>query len=219
MDYYQHQLLEYYLNLKLRLINNSRIHEYMKGFYWYAIVAVIFSFPGFLVAHFSINFISYSSTYVTVNFSTIFHYCFLGNFIIKVTPNRTKKIKYLRYLFWLQLFLLLCILTTSDITRTAYKAYLISDLGLSIFCIIYYYQLFQNLPTINLQKEPSFWIISGVFFAMTISTPILTSMEYLENKIPIFTYFLFHGFLSFAFTIMYLFFIKAFICTIQMRKA
>lgn len=109
-------------------------------------------------------------------------------------------------------------LIASDLTKKNTFIFGVTNFGLIIFCIVYYHQLFNNLPTLNLLLEPSFWIITGVFFCMSIQIPVLLTIDYLRYKILINNYYLLHSLISFCYTIMHLFFIKAYLCATRQQK-
>lgn len=194
----------------------------MKLFCWYPIFAIITSFPGIITAHvylfYHLQPATYKIVYVLTNLSLLVHYTFLSIFITRVIVNKEAVKKYLHIIFFTFLIVILYFLITENIEQTIHKAYVMSSLGLTIFCIIYYYQLFNYLPIFNLRTEPSFWIVSGIFFAMSIHIPVSAGIEYLQDKISEFDYLMLYNFLMFSYTIMHLFFVKAFICTIKMHK-
>ena len=199
----------------LRLIKNSKkIISYMRGFYWYPVVGMLIVIPGVLSTYFDLSF-SFSLT--VNNILLIFHFTFLSLFIIKVMP-RKKEIKYLKSIFWVFLLLIIYLLIKNDISTQVNHIFSVSNFGLSIFCIIYYFKLFNNLPTLNLRKDPAFWIVTGVFFAMALNIPICATIDFLKNKISYDAYLIFASILMFCYSIMHLFFIKAILCTMQMKQ-
>lgn len=87
-----------------------------------------------------------------------------------------------------------------------------------IYSIFYFYELF-NLPEfIDLLREPSFWIISGLLFYYTCTYPVMGMMNHL-SRIPRLSY----STLEFLFTwtnvLLYLIFTIAFICRIRIPKS
>jgi len=201
--------------VSLRLINNKKIPEYMQGFYWYPIIGIVVLIPHFLAFHFfkKLYFVSIPIN----NISLLFHFSFLAFFIIQVIPN--KKFFFLKVLFFIFFSLIIYFLTTKPLKDYNSSAFAVANLGLVIFCIIYYYQLFNNIPILNLRNEASFWVITGVFFCMSINIPINSIIDYLWGKIP-------YSYLSFftsvgvlCYSIMHLFFIKACLCSLRLLKS
>jgi hypothetical protein len=106
----------------------------------------------------------------------------------------------------------------TDIFSNNIISSVVAHSGLLIFCFYYYYQLFKNIPTINLLKEPSFWIISGICFGMSAHIPFSTFGYYLYHNLSrqIYLSLAIIGVLSYG--IMHLFFIKGFLCIIRKQS-
>lgn len=188
----------------------------MIGFYWYPLVGMIVLIPVFIDVNITKQF--YNVKTFVINASILFHYIFLSLFIIKLIINKANH-RLLKLIFIVVLSILFSSLSSDILTRVNITAYIIANFGLIIFCLLYYYQLFNGLPNINLITEPSFWIITGVFFTMSVHIPILASMSVLKNKISASNYILLAGVTTFCYSIMYLFFCKAILCIILQKRA
>ena len=201
--------------VSIRLIKNVHVPKYMDKFYLYSLAAGVFAFFNFLQKYFSILSKSFSGF---INSSLLlFHFIFLSIFIYKLLPkqNSSKKIIFLFLLF---LSIILFSLFTNELSEPQSTAYAFANFGLVIFCCIYYLKLFEEMP-IDLINEPSFWIINGIFFCMCATVPMNALRGYLLDNIP-YDFFLAMGaIVSFAYGIMHLFFIKAYICSINRPKA
>lgn len=199
------------LVFSLRLINNSNAPAYMKDFYWYPLIGVITTLPAYVNLNLSDELIIGIN-----NVSLTFHFSFLSLFIIRIMPlkKRTSCI----YLFLFFLSVIIFGLVRNDITIPLNKVFASASFGLTVFCLLYFYQLFNNAPLLNLLREPSFWIVTGVFFAMSLCIPFAVFIDYLRSNLPTEYYIIFSNLLMFCYTIMHLFFIKAFICSVQKRK-
>lgn len=95
--------------------------------------------------------------------------------------------------------------------------YAMGSLLVVIYCVFYFYELF-NLPEfVDLLREPSFWIVSGLLFYYTCTYPVTGMINHL-NRIPRLSY----STLEFLFTwtnvLLYLIFTIAFICRIRIPK-
>ena len=187
----------------------------MRGFYWYPTIGLVITLPGFFIENYFRNFKMYYS--ILNNVSLIFHYSFLSMFIIRVMPNR-KVDNFLKIVFYIFLSILLFLLYKERIDKQNTFAFATANLGLTIFCVIYYYRLFNNLPVFNLKKEPSFWIITGIFFCMGSNIPLITVSNYLYQNISITNSRVVNSIAIFCYIIMHLFFIKAFICSVRPQK-
>jgi hypothetical protein len=96
--------------------------------------------------------------------------------------------------------------TTFDVNIFATPVFII----LSIF---YFRDLLQNRPLINLTKSSLFWFTVGIFFWACVSFPIYSLhfqiKEYIHNRNIIFQIF---SISNMALIVMYIFFIKSFLC-------
>jgi len=200
----------------IRLVRNTTIPKYMNNFYLYSFVAT-FSCTYIYLQKYSNLPIKNLSGLLQIS-HLLFHFIFLSLFIYRVLPNKnvSKKIKLVFFLF---LFIIIFCVFTNDQNIPPYQAYSFTNFALVIFCCFYYLQLFESMPTINLLKEPSFWIISGVFFCMCATIPLTSLRGYLYHNIPYNLYLSMGGIGFFAYGVMHLFFIKAYLCSTSQPKA
>jgi hypothetical protein len=56
---------------------------------------------------------------------------------------------------------------------------------LIVISIYYFYELFQVPRSIDLKREPAFWIVAGLLFFYSCTLPILGIMNYMSNAIAI----------------------------------
>lgn len=84
-------------------------------------------------------------------------------------------------------------------------------------CVYYIIELFQLPTTINLIKEPAFWICSGLLFFCTVSFPLLGLTNYVYRISPIIIENL-RTILDVMNTMLYAMFIIAFLCRVSYRK-
>ena len=78
-------------------------------------------------------------------------------------------------------------------------------------CIFYFLELFQLPGSINLKREPAFWICSGLLFYYTCSFPIFAFVNYLNN-LPAFISNNLSIFISIINCLLYTSFSIAFLC-------
>ncbi len=185
----------------------------MNGFYWYTSIGVVFVIIYWLSQFHLISLFLFQNLN---QISVIFHFSFLSMFIFRVIPN-SKISKYLKFVF-IFFLILLVYFVINDIIALNIISHVVANSGLFIFCILYYYQLFRNIPTMNLLEEPSFWIICGIFFGMSINIPISAFGEYLFDNLPRKIYMSIALIGIFSYGIMHLFFIKAFLCIVHPQK-
>jgi hypothetical protein len=203
------------LIFSLRLINNKNVPKYLIGFYWYPVVGFITLFSEVLINTFFSEYKKYA--WLINNLSVIYHFCFLSLFIIGVL-NYKGNLKYLYFIFFVFFVLIIVSLFSNNLFKNIPLAFSISNFGLVLFCILYYFDLFNNMPELDLKETPSFWIITGVLFCMGTYFPISATVDYLSGKVSILIIMNLNNVLIVCYIIMHLFFIKAYLCVPQRLK-
>ena len=200
--------------VSLNLIKNKNIPTYMRGFYWYPIIANLMLFIHILEK--DLNLIP-KEFFRDLNLvSLLFHFTFLCLFIFKVIP-KSNDIKYLKLVFFI-FFPLITFFIVTDIIHDEVLAFAVTNFGLIILCISYYYQLFKTTPSLNLLKDPSFWIITGILFGMSTTIPVSIIGGYLFHNIPRDIFLSVAVIMPLGYGIMHLFFLKAILCSIRRQK-
>jgi hypothetical protein len=214
MEWFQSTCMILSFLFSLRLINNNKVVKYMRYFYWYSIVGAGMVLVRWTSAHYAFpekEVMTQLNTY-----SILFHFTFLSIFISSIFPNK-QNVNFSVPLFIIFFTIILLSLILYSGKNINFGSFAIANLGLIIYCIIYYYLLFHDKPNANLLKEPSFWIISGILLGVSASIPINSLHEYLKIEahigeeyhkkifsIGLFSYGLFH-----------LFLVKAYLCSIS----
>ncbi len=188
----------------------------MKYFYWYPTVGVIVLIPHFITFYFFRQ--GYYVANISNNIALIFHYIFLSRFIINAHPNK-KRVFLSKNVFYSFLIFTLYFIIAASTRKINTSAFAMANFGLAIICVIYYHQLFNNIPVIDIKRDASFWIITGVFFCMSLQVPMFGMIEYLRGKVPLSNFQLFSSISPLSYTIMHLFFIKAYLCALHPQKA
>jgi DNA integrity scanning protein DisA with diadenylate cyclase activity len=49
------------------------------------------------------------------------------------------------------------------------------------FCLYYFFELLKKPPVLELSKEPSFWIITGILFLLISITPLYLLFKFFKN--------------------------------------
>lgn len=203
------------LIFSLRLIKNKNVPKYLNGFYWYPIVGFITLLSEVIIRTFSNEFKKYA--WLINNLSIIYHFCFLTLFIIGVLKNKNNHM-YLYFIFFVFNVLIVVSLTSNNLYKAIPLAFSISNFGLVLFCVLYYFDLFNNMPELDLKETPAFWIITGVFFCMGTFFPISAIVDYLKGKVSILIIMSLNNVLFVCYIVMHLFFIKAYLCVPQRLK-
>jgi len=128
---------------------------------------------------------------------------------------------YWHFMGGLWIYLLLVILNFLFIQKiAAFKSitYATGCLLIIAICIYYFYELFQLTHSVNLVRQPAFWICSGLLFYYSCSFPIFGLTNFVRSA-PLIIFknigviiFLLNVFLYSSFTI-------AFLCRLRTRKS
>jgi hypothetical protein len=205
-------LNSFLLNLKVFFKKDREL--YIKYFLLFNLVALGIMIPYFLMVNF---FAKIVFPFYLNNFSVIFGFSFLSLFIINQTIDFSRKILlFLLYFIFLSCIVYFLFFLQKNLVN--FYAFTINYFGLICFCLIYYYMIYNTEKVLDVTKMASFWIVTGVFFCSSLCFPtyvfssiyvtyyqsiFMTKYVMLVNFIP-----------SISYTIMHLFFIKAYSCKI-----
>lgn len=216
LEWFQSSCMILSLCFSLPLINNSKVVKYMQHFYWYSIVAFLLV----LLKLMSRWFLFPSANTITIigNYSILFHFIFLSLFILFLVPGKKSMTVPFTLFVLVITATLYCLITFQKVQQNS-VSYAIANLGLVFYCLVYFYHYFQELPRSALFKEPSFWVITGVFFSMSTSIPINALHDYLrvdkvlalQQKKDLFSI----AYLSYG--TLHLFLIKAYLCSVNIK--
>ncbi|MEP6677293.1 MAG: hypothetical protein ABJA78_19185 [Ferruginibacter sp.] len=196
------------------LRRKKNIPKYMITFFWYPVVALSFTIFYFLKEYLKL----FPSQFYSVanNLSLLFHFVFLSIFIINSEHTKTKKRSYL--VFWGFLILVIISLILKDISFGNRLAFGIANSGLVILCIFYYYSIVKNTGSLALAADPSFWVANGIFFGMILNVPTYIARNFIDKENSYEIWSVLFAVCSFAYIIMHIFFIKAYLCIIRPHK-
>jgi hypothetical protein len=184
--------------------------DYLKNFYYFPLVGSIVTFIIFLSAY---KLIPYIFSHHVNTISIFFHYFFLGRFIY-IVCDKVKPVKMTAIVF----FIITTFFIVYDFIHLSFIALSVSNASLLVLCLFYFYGLFISKPKLKLTKEPSFWICSGIFFGSGFIIPSTILMKHFAFYFSDLKYFL-AMFSCLGFAMMYIFFIKAFLCLPTLRKS
>lgn len=183
----------------------------MAGFQIYCSIALFMMFLIFCAKYKYIEITNYQKLNF---FSSLFHYVFLGQIIIKVT--KTKYNRALKSIFIINLILFISAIILSLKQENGDMSYylFISHFGLIALSLFYFNSLFDVDVSIDIYKIPSFWVITGITIGMSLNIPSHIPLNIIKLVDPkVFRITLFTGLLGFI--IMHLFFIKAFLLCLK----
>ena len=204
------------LATSLYIRTKKNIPDYIQIFYLYPLSALFISFT--TLTHELVFKMPKSNYNILVNLYFVIHLIFWYSFFTRYFGPGKRKLLVKRIFFITSLSVLTVIITTK-FEFTNYKLGAVCNLNFVLYCLIYFISLFKNEPIYKISKEPSFWIITGLFFYSTFSLPLF----------PIFDYFRNNGLTQLSLTIvmvinlliiiMHLFFIKGCLCLTRQHKA
>jgi hypothetical protein len=215
MQYFQFACIAFSFLFSLKTVRNDNITGYMKGFYWYTLIAVFLS--GITIFNLQKD-VEFRKIGLMINKSSfLFHYSFLSIFIYRALNHDGLKKKVL-CLFFIFLSIILYLLITTIFHFGSFLINSVTNFILVVFCLFYYYDLFRESPVLNLFKEPSFWIVSGLFLCLTATVPLYVIRGLVNTDDVLELNLIIGAITSFFYGIMYIFFIKAYICSLNLKK-
>jgi hypothetical protein len=96
--------------------------------------------------------------------------------------------------------------------------YSLGCLLVASICIFYFFELFQNHQSVNLTKEPAFWICTGILFFYCCTFPYFGLANFMHN-FPAIIMNNFAALLNLMNSLLYSLFTIAFLCRIKIRKS
>jgi hypothetical protein len=148
---------------------------------------------------------------VSYNFFTVFETVVFIYFLYQII--RSTQIKRLA----IGLFILFLIyFITSTVVGGLYQfndmAVFFESVIIVFLCLIFFRELFTRPEPVDLLREPSFWLVTGIFFYLATIFPLFLAGSYLRSHgLGKITYTL-YSINNFAISITYLIFIKGYTC-------
>lgn len=202
------------LSVSLVVFRNRKAEKFgLHNFFWYCLLAFILN-SFFLLNLFGITKITYLGH--IINTSVLFHFCFLGYFILAVLESKfSQRIGWAVFLF----FYLASVWGIYDqIVNKSQISFITTSAGLFILATIYYLDLFESNKPQPFWRFPSFWIISGAFILNSINIPLYLFAKFLFKS----SLNLYHAMVSMhsvAYILLHIFFIKGMLCRIRLRNS
>jgi hypothetical protein len=147
-------------------------------------------------------------------FYSLFHFSILTYFI-QSQLNIKKSVYLVLFFFFISVIFLFIYF---DIKNGSYYTVTLSNFLLLIFCLLYYFYLFKYLPVVNLDSDPAFYAINGIFFSSAMLIPILLFGNYLRTILNVEQYNYVGTIAPLASIVLYLFFIKSLLCIIKVKN-
>ena len=149
---------------------------------------------------------------------TIFQYCFYFFILYRIIRNKiVRKIAW--NLIWIYpLVAGLNILFYQKIYTLHTITYSLGGLLVVALCIFYFFELFQLPKSVNLTRNPDFWICSGLLFYFSCGFPLVGMTNNL-TKMPLFIIMNLNSILNVLDILFYTSLVIAFLCRLKIRKS
>jgi hypothetical protein len=185
---------------------------YLKLFpFFLLITGIVICITYYLYAH-------RGTTTLLYNFFTSFEFCFYL-FVLHRIINRKVAKRVIFYILWIYPWLALINIFFIQGMKTFHTmTYSLGCLLIASICVYYFLELFQLDHSVNLGRQPAFWICSGLLFFYACSFPIfglaniISALPYVIIKNLSTIIDLLNIFLYSSFTI-------AFLCRLRIRKS
>ena len=184
---------------------------YLKGLTFFLIITLAVESAGYITSE------KKTSNLLLYNIFSTFEFEFYFWILMQVIKNKTAKGFALYCIFIYPLLVFGEVYFWVKATGFHTSTYAFGCLMVAAFCIYYFLELFRSSHSINLIREPSFWICSGLLFFYSCSFPIFGFANYLSQLPTIFVKHI-NLILITLNSLLYISFSFAFLCTLNPRK-
>ncbi len=182
------------------------------------------SFPVFLFISIVVEIVAYLLA-AKIRANTILYNCFgifefvFYFFVLHEVVHNEKAKKVIFHISWVYVLLvILNFIFVQKITGFASMTYALGCLVIVAVCIYYFLELFQVSRSVNLLRQPAFWICSGLLFFYVCTFPIFGLLNFIDS----FPYIIkghLSGILNLLNVFLYSSFTIAFLCRARMKKS
>jgi hypothetical protein len=185
---------------------------YLKSFPFFLLITIIVEIIGSLLSDKKIN------TLLLYNIFSTFEFIFYFWILRQVIKNKKAKkiILYCLYLYPLLVFSAIVFwMKPNSFHATTYA---FGCLMIVAICVYYFFELFQLSHSVNLIRQPAFWICSGLLFFFSCSFPIYGFANFL-SQLPAIILRNLEVILNIMNILLYTSFTIAFVCKFKVRKS
>lgn len=182
----------------------------MKGFFYYSLLAFCFCSIEFI--DILIEFVDFDKEIYLLKIISIFIHFFFFSFFFLRLFLLSKAQKVLFYLIAVFTILLLFAASIDYQRGGGHLSFTVANSFLIYCCLTYYYYLFNQPPDTDILRMSSFWVVSGIFFSMSVSLPLffIEQIGYLRENDDVFRYLI--GIGGVFYGVFHLFLVKAYRC-------
>ena len=140
----------------------------------------------------------------------ILHLSLLTIFFHSILPKKFSR--YIIAVFLISLPLTILVLVNDWERELVSRSFVVANFSLVIMAIIYYWDLLNSEPKINIIHDSAFWVVTGIFIGMATNVVLITLSQVILVEYDYAKYAITSVFSSFFYAVMHGFFIKAFLC-------
>lgn len=189
---------------------------YMKGFFFCPLISLLVSLNSISSRFFFLYTIE--KNFLIQSILQLCDLLFWALFFLKILKDK-KDYRKIQILFTSTLLIAIYLICFNRTNNPNLHIHALSNMCKTIFCVFFYNNLFKNLSNQNILSEPSFWIVTGLIFYSCLSLPFYALNSYIKLQFSPLIFSNIFSISNMLIIIMYLFFIKAFLCTIRLHKA
>lgn len=200
----------------ISLIYSNRSGNYMKGFFFCILIGLLLSINSIL----GILFYSYNDN-IRFTFQSILlllDLVFWSLFFFRILKDAKNK-RIIKTMFVATFSFAVYILYYNSKSQPNLHVAAILNICKTVYCILFYLNLFKKISDQNILEQPAFWVVSGVIFYSSLSLPFYGLNDYICLQFPPLISYNIFSISNMLIIIMYLFFIKAFLCKTHPLKA
>lgn len=190
-------------------------YKYLQLFYFEPLIGLLISVNAFVHLHFSIY--NFKLTFLFQDILLIGDILFWTYFFF----NQAKKNRLKRFIKIIFLIIGVMIITSFYLKGNYtpnFFFYSISNLWKSTLCLLYYNSIFSANPNLHLKKDPTFWIVTGIFFYSSLTLPHYSLHFYLKEHLSVELMNNVFAFTNISIVVMHIIFMKAYICILKEEK-
>ena len=212
--------MEVYINIGFLLVSLvSGLTVYLQG----RTPLYLRLFPVFLFVSGIVQLIAISLAYsqksniAIYNFNSVFEFSFFLFVLREIIVNKNAKKTALIIMWIYPVFASFNIIFIQKINNWNSVSYSLGSLFVVALSVYYFFELFKLPNSMNLAKEPPFWLCSGLLFFYCCSFPFFGLINFMRNM-PLVILQNLGSILTFLNILLHLSFTIAFLCRIRIRQ-
>ncbi len=185
---------------------------YLRLFSYFLLATMIVEITGWFLSEKNI------STLMLYNFFTTIEFVFYFWVLRQVISNKIAKKILLFCLYLYPLLVFFNVFFWMKVNSFHAVTYAMGCFLIATICIYYFLELFQRPHSVDLVRQPAFWICSGLLFFYSCSFPIFGFANFLQ-QLPAIIRGNLNLILNVMNSLLYISFTIAFLCRVKVRKS